>query len=585
MRAFTALLSALWRYAAGRRGTVVMYMSFFLASNILSLMTPYVVGRILNTVQEATTQGVPFRNILLLLLSLVLIEALSWLFHGPARVMERQTAFHVRIALKQHLFSIITALPMQWHKQHHSGRTINRVYKATNALYRFTENGFQLIEMIIRPLGALVVLGLIMPMATLIACAVLIVSFFVIYLFDRSLFPLYGKINEKEHSVASVLHDYVTNITTVITLRLESLAESELLKRMTHYFPIYRREVRLNEWKWFTATMLISLMTTIVLGWYTWSTLAAGETLLAGTFFMLFEYLQKIGGSFYTFAWKYGDTVEQSADLASADVIIAADKAVSHQNCRLPEEWQDITMNHVTFSYKDQEQERLQLHDVSLTLRRGKKIAFIGESGSGKSTLMALIRGLHIPDTGTVLCDGMTLENGLLDVGSSVTLIPQEPEIFENTIEYNITMDTDQATTKVQECVDLARFTSVVDRLPQGLLTNTAEKGVNLSGGEKQRLALARGFFAAEQSSIILLDEPTSSVDPANERVIYENLFKKFADRCVVSSLHKLYLLPMFDEAYVFAEGKIIAHGTPKELLAKGGALHPLWTREQERQK
>lgn len=582
MRAFTALLSALWRYAAGRRGTVVTYMSFFLASNILYLMTPYVVGRILNTVQEATTQDVPFRHILLLLLSLVLIEVLSWLFHGPARVMERQTAFHVRIALKKHLFSIITALPMQWHKQHHSGRTINRVYKATNALYRFTENGFQLIEMIIRPLVALVVLGLIMPMATLISVIILVLSFFVIYLFDRSLFPLYGKINEKEHSVASVLHDYVTNITTVITLRLESLAESELLKRMTHYFPLFRREVRLNEWKWFTATMLISLMTTIVLGWYTWSTLAAGQTLLAGTFFMLFEYLQKIGASFYTFAWKYGDTVEQSADLASADVIVAADKAVSHQDCHLPEQWKEIVIEQTTFSYKDQDQTRLQLQEVSLTLRRRKKVAFIGESGSGKSTLMALIRGLHVADTGTVLCDGVALEHGLLDVGSSVTLIPQEPEIFENTIEYNITMDTDQAAAKVQECVDLARFTSVVDRLPHGLQTNTAEKGVNLSGGEKQRLALARGFFAAEQSSIILLDEPTSSVDPANERAIYENLFKKFADRCVVSSLHKLYLLPMFDEAYVFSDGKVIAHGTPKELLSENGALHSLWTREKE---
>jgi ABC-type bacteriocin/lantibiotic exporter with double-glycine peptidase domain len=103
-----------------------------------------------------------------------------------------------------------------------------------------------------------------------------------------------------------------------------------------------------------------------------------------------------------------------------------------------------------------------------------------------------------------------------------------------------------------------------------------------LSGGEKQRLALARGFFAAKQSSILLLDEPTSSVDPENERAIYQNLFQKFSDHCIISSLHKLYLLPMFDEAYVFQDGKVLAHGTPKELLSAQGVLHPLWKRERD---
>ncbi len=582
MKAFIALVSALWTYAAGRRRTVVLYVSLFVLSNILWLLTPYVVGQILNAVQRASTDPHAFRTILLMLLGLVFIDAVSWAFHGPARVMERTTAFHVRTQLKKHLFAIITSLPMQWHKQHHSGRTINRVSKATNALFRFTENGFQLIEMLIRPLGALIVLGVIMPLATLIAVLVMVVSFTIIYHFDKALFPLYGQINEKEHSVASVLHDYVTNITTVITLRLETLAQTELWKRMTHYFPVFRREVRMNELKWFTATMLISLMTAIVLGWYAWTTMSAGGVLLAGTFFMLFEYLQKIGAAFYTFAWKYSDTVEQYADLLAVDQIFAADRALSHADCRLPAGWKVIEIRNLDFTYKDEETRAHHLQNVSVVLPRGRKIAFIGESGSGKSTLMALLRGLQIADSATVLCDSVPLPHGLLDVGSSVTLIPQEPEIFENTIEYNITLDTEQSAAEVMEDVRLARFDTVVERLPRGLKTSTAEKGVNLSGGEKQRLALARGFFAAKESSIILLDEPTSSVDPANERVIYENLFTKFADRCVISSLHKLYLLPLFDEAYVFKDGKVIAHGSPKELLSEGGVLHPLWVRERE---
>jgi ABC-type multidrug transport system fused ATPase/permease subunit len=194
---------------------------------------------------------------------------------------------------------------------------------------------------------------------------------------------------------------------------------------------------------------------------------------------------------------------------------------------------------------------------------------------------MSLIRGLHDADRVTVLCDGAPLPHGLKDVGSTVTLIPQEPEIFENTIEYNITLDTDQEASELMEDVELSRFASVVQRLAQGLQTNTAEKGVNLSGGEKQRLALARGFFAAKQSSVILLDEPTSSVDPVNERHIYENMFKRFADRCIVSSIHKQYLLPMFDFIYVFKDGRIVDEGTPEKLLGPGGSLHDLWEKEK----
>lgn len=576
MRAFLTMFSALWTYAAGRRRIVVTYILFFVASNILWLLTPYIVGQILNNVQQASAHADSFRTIILLLLSLVFIEALSWFFHGPARVMERYMAFHVRAEFKKHLFGIVTSLPMQWHKQHHSGRTINRLSKATNALFRFTENGFQMIEMIIRPIGALVALLVLMPVAALIAVVMMGMSFGIIYLFDRALFPLYGRINDKEHSVASVLHDYITNITTVITLRLEVLAQTELWKRMTTYFPVFQKEVRTNELKWFTATMLISFMTTIVLGWHTWTTISSGGVLLAGTFFMLFEYLQKIGASFYTFAWKYGETVEQYADLLSVDPIFDADRALPHTHCRLPDDWKTIVIHGLDFTYKDEESRSHHLADIDLTFRRGHKIALIGESGSGKSTLMSLLRGVQTADAGTVTCDDVPLAHGLLDVGSSVTLIPQEPEIFENTIEYNITLDTDQSADEVMEDVKLARFDTVINRLPRGLQTNTAEKGVNLSGGEKQRLALARGFFAAKDSSIILLDEPTSSVDPANERAIYENLFSHFADRCIISSLHKLYLLPMFDEAYVFKDGKVIAHGTPKELLSEGGVLYPL---------
>jgi ATP-binding cassette subfamily B protein len=399
MRGFLALASALWRYAGKRRPLVVLYTIMFIIGNIVWLFEPFFIGRLLNQLQLAATEGASGSRIVMYLIIIVLLSAGFWFMHGPARYLERATAFHIRVAFKQHLFNTITSLPLQWQKNHHSGQTINRIAKATNSLYDFSQNGYQLIEMVIRPLGALVALTLILPMASVLTVGAMILACIVVFLFDRVLFPLYERVLEKEHKVASVLHDYITNITTVITLRLEFLTQSELYKRMTHYWPIFRKEIALNEIKWFIATMAISITTALVMGWYALSTISMGDVLFAGTFFMLYDYLQKIGGAFYTFAWKYGQMIEQYADLKTVDAILRADRPELH-DCKLPESWKAIELRNIDFTYSDEEKRTHHLKDISLILKKGRKIAFVGESGSGKSTLMVLIRGLQLADGG-----------------------------------------------------------------------------------------------------------------------------------------------------------------------------------------
>src|SRR3989344_8460310 len=112
----------------------------------------------------------------------------------------------------------------------------------------------------------------------------------------------------------------------------------------------------------------------------------------------------------------------------------------------------------------------------------------------------------------------------------------------------------------------MAQFEKVIKRLEKGIKTNVLEKGLSLSGGEKQRLALARGILAAKDSQIVLLDEPTSSVDSINEMKIHENLFKNFKEKTIISSIHRLHLLNKFDKIVFFKKRKIISQGTLKEL-------------------
>lgn len=131
------------------------------------------------------------------------------------------------------------------------------------------------------------------------------------------------------------------------------------------------------------------------------------------------------------------------------------------------------------------------------------------------------------------------------------------------------------------EACEQARFTEVVERMPEGLDTFIQEKGVNLSGGQKQRLALARGILAARRSDIILMDEPTSSVDPRTEKMVYSNMFEAFEGKAVISSLHRLHLLTQFDYVYVLRNGKVVDEGTFEQLSEYSLVFQEMWAHQQ----
>ena len=184
-----------------------------------------------------------------------------------------------------------------------------------------------------------------------------------------------------------------------------------------------------------------------------------------------------------------------------------------------------------------------------------------------------MLRGLYPAQTGVCVCiDGN--EYAVETLHEKVTQFPQEPEIFENTIEYNITMGLPATHDEIIKACEISGFNEVVDQLPNGLQTDIKEKGVNISGGQKQRLALARGILAAKDSEVILLDEPTSSVDPKTEAMIYERLFAFFREKAFLSSMHRLHLLDQFDYIYILEKGRIIDEGHFDELISRGRELN-----------
>jgi ATP-binding cassette subfamily B protein len=575
----THLARRAWLEAEGRRPIMLCYLAMFLCAQVLSLAEPWVIGRMLDSVQTISDRGRLLTAVYTYAGAFLGIQVFFWLFHGPARCLERWVAFHVRTRYRTGLFHKTTQLPLQWHRDNHSGETIDKIARASTALYEFTGGSFMLIYMFLRLTGAHLLLFWFMPFAGFVALTTTAVVLTVIFRFDRVLYRHYGVLNSREAKVASAVHDYVTNMVTVITLRLESRVLGEVRRRIATILPTFKDNVILNEVKWFTTNLLIGLMITVVLSWYAYSTLAAGHVLMGGAFFTLFEYLRRIGDSFYNFAGLYGSVVRWSADVRAVEPLEAAfERAGGRARVTSPpSDWKRLDVSGLSFTYEDATRAQHHLEDIALTLERGKAIAFVGASGSGKSTCLTLLRGLQKPAAARLACDGVPLPEGLAHLAPITTLIPQDPEIFSDTIRFNITFGMEAHDLELLDAARLARFSPVIERLELGLETNIAEKGVNLSGGEKQRLALARGVFFSRESQLVLMDEPTSSVDTANERAIYSKLLELYRDRCVVSAIHKLHLLPLFDVIHVFDDGRIVESGSFEQLLAANGTLAALW--------
>ncbi len=580
---YFSLLRTAWRYARVQRSRYVLVYAMFLGANLIYCSYPLLLGWFIDKVQRRQNEIPHF--VILYACSYLVLKLCEWSLHGPARVMERKLAFNVSRNFLNERYHQALHLPAKWHQEHHSGSTINRIRKAYEALRNFFEGGFTSVYAISRLLVSLSAMLYFAPLYGVLGACLGFLTILLIMRFDKPIIASQEQVNEAEHSVSAALFDSLSNIMTVVTLRLEQSMERGLMAKLQHLWRPFRRNAVINEWKWFVADTLVALIYAVIVTGYVFQHWTPGKTFYVGSLVALLGYVNQFTSVFHDTAAEYNRIVQYDTDVRTADSIAQAFREHHRADAPsdLPAHWQTIEITNLNYSHRESyssEHAPQSLHNIHLKLARGRRVAVVGESGSGKSTLLALLRGLYEPEPGyRFTVDGQ--QHRLAGLNETVTLFPQDPEIFENTIAYNLTLDLPFPPADVTRACEIGHFSEVIRELPKGLESGIQEKGVNLSGGQKQRLALARGILAAQESDVVLLDEPTSSVDPKTEAVIYQRLFEAFAAKAMVSSLHRLHLLHSFDYIYVLEQGRIAAEGTLPELRRTSPVFQELW-RHQE---
>ena len=222
----------------------------------------------------------------------------------------------------------------------------------------------------------------------------------------------------------------------------------------------------------------------------------------------------------------------------------------------------------VTFGY---EGEADVLHGIDLAVKRGERIAFVGESGGGKSTLMALLEGLYDPREGRVLVDGMDMAGSdLAQVRSLIGMVFQEASLFSGTIAENIAYGRPDATREqIIEAATKANAHDFISKFADGYESLIGERGLKLSGGQKQRIAIARAIL--KDAPILILDEATSALDTKAERAVQKGLEELMEGRTSLIIAHRLSTIATVDRIVTLKEGRIDEVGSPAELAASGG--------------
>src|SRR6266536_1646501 len=451
----------------------------------------------------------------------VLVVFLSELQSLASYVLQTRTGERLTLDFRGSLFRHLQRLSLSFHDTRGSHDSIYRIQYDAEAMQHIVESVIPFVAAAAMLVSAIVVTARIDPQLALIAVAIIPALFVLSRVYTRRVRRRYHDLKELESSALGVLQDVLTAMRVVKAFGKEKDEHARYIERSDR---TVRARVRLSVTE---AAFGLAVNTAIATG--TAAVLFVGVrhvqsgVLTLGELLMVMTYLSQLYGPLETISQKVGDVQSSLASAERAFELLDESPDVKEKPHarRIAHARGAIEFRDVSFAYKGDD---AVLHDVSFEVAPGTRLGFVGRTGAGKTTLMSLITRFYDPTAGAILLDGIDLRDyKLADLRNQFGIVLQEPVLFSTSIAENIAYARPGARIRdVVAAAEAANAHEFVCALPDGYGTIVGERGMRLSGGERQRIALARAFL--KDAPILLLDEPTSSVDVKTEAGIMEAL-------------------------------------------------------------
>src|ERR671931_39709 len=539
--------------------------------------------------QLAPSTGGPHSAILVILFATTLLVVLGLMNAGLTYVQLYLAAFiaqNLSARLRLRLFDHLQHLPLSWHGQQKTGDLVQRLVANVADIEKLVTDGLvEMLSSILTLVGMVLVLYLVNWQFTLLAILIVPPLFVVVLVYTRGIKAAARRAAKAAGRVAEVAAEDIAAITEVKAFTLEEREVRRFGERVTTQRAAGLRAGSLQAQFTPLVVMLSTVGTAIVIGVGSyviaghsltlWMVTIPGGSLTVGTLTVFLAYLKQLYQPMRDLSkLTYLTTVASSGAeriqdvLAQAPEVLASPGAAPAQGA--PRLKGEIRYEHVTFGYLPG---RPVLEDISLHIPAGRKVALVGLSGSGKTTLVQLMPRFYERWAGAISIDGLDQRSYPLDVlRQNISLVLPESILFEGTIRDNIALGRPGASEA--EIIDAARkahMHETIMALPGGYEAHVREQGKNFSSGQRQRLAIARAIL--RDTPILLLDEPTASLDVEAEAEVMHALETLVAGRTVVTISHRLSTLGHVDEIIVLHQGRIVEHGTYEELKAAGGVF------------
>ncbi len=388
------------------------------------------------------------------------------------------------------------------------------------------------------------------------------------WLFGRPMRDAAHARREVESRIQSHVHQALTGVSVVQAFGREDTEERRFQELAETAIQTQRRGAFIGSAYGLGSGLMTSIGTAIVM-WAAAMRVLDGR-LTVGTTLVFLSYLGTLQWQLSAFAAMYGALQTAGAGTDRVMDVLASDESVPQRAnaTAMPRLRGEVIFEHVSFSYVHGQ---AVLRDVSLSVRAGDTLAVVGSTGAGKSTLVGLIPRLFDPDHGRVLIDGHDVcDVSLKSLRDQVALVLQDPYLFPLSIGDNIALGRAQSTRgEIEAAARAANAHRFIAALPDGYDTVIGERGATLSGGERQRIAIARAFL--RDAPIMILDEPTSSLDAETEFAIVDAMERLTRGRTTFIVAHRLSTIRNARAIAVLEHGRVVEHGTHAQLMARNG--------------
>ena len=558
---FTYYLKLLFPFVKKDLGLLIFGLFAMLVTSGLRLLNPLILAQIID-------HSIPDKNMAQMFqygAYFVIVVLLSGLLSYLQILLLSRLGIKIITKFKGNVFSHLLKLPISWFNKQPVGELIARVESDSERVkVLFSDLSITIIGNVLFFIGGFVILFILQWQITIYILPAIILCGIGYWFLFKYLNKFFRLIRERYAIITAKITDYVQGIQMIQALNQETKALQDVEKASLDKKKVEVHTQIIEYGSQSIFSFLVNVVFIIIVILISAPKIIAG-TLTVGILIVFIQYI-------YQLVWplmQISENVMQiQRSFASLKRILELTELPTEDDTytgtKIPVFEQEIKFENVWFAYKEGE---WVLKDISFTIPKGKKIALVGPSGSGKTTTVSLLCGFYPVEKGKILIDGVPLsEMDFREWRKKIGLILQDVYLFPGSILENVRVYNDQISEdKVQKAISIVQLDDFIKKLPEGINAELAERGQNVSQGEKQLISFARAL--AFEAEIIIMDEATASIDPQTEAKIQRSMENLLSGKTALVVAHRLTSVLDADEILYFSDGRITARGKHNELL------------------